>query len=87
MSTLAALKEPIEKTVVSLFISLITLIHYQLHFHFNGQAKPDVISNKQVGPRTGLPPVLDTIGRRKRRWIGHTLRRGEANAMTHTLPR
>lgn len=46
---------------------------------------PDRISNQDLWVETNQEPITSTIKRRKWRWIGHTLRRGQKNIPRHAL--
>ena len=46
---------------------------------------PEVISNKDLWIRTGQEPNITTIKRRRWKWIGHTLRKGERNIARHAM--
>jgi len=46
---------------------------------------PEVISNKDLWIRTGQEPIVTTIKRRRWKWIGHTLRKGERNIARHAM--
>ena len=46
---------------------------------------PKVISNKELWERTGQKTIGEEILRRKWRWIGHTLRKGDNNIAKEAL--
>jgi len=46
---------------------------------------PELISNKDLWIRTGQEPIVTTIKRRRWKWIGHTLRKGERNIARHAM--
>ena len=46
---------------------------------------PDKISNKDLWTKTKQLPAADEIGRRRWRWIGHTLRKPASNTTRHAL--
>ena len=46
---------------------------------------PEVIFNRDLWIRTGQEPVVTTIKRRRWKWIGHTLRKGERNIARHAM--
>lgn len=46
---------------------------------------PKVITNRDLGIRTGLEPITTTVIRRLWKWNGHTPSRGESNIARHVM--
>ena len=46
---------------------------------------PEKISNQELWRKTNQTPIIDTIKRRKWRWIGHIIRRPQQNITRHAL--
>ena len=53
--------------------------------NITGIKRPEKISNKNLWKMTKQEPVMQTITRRKWRWIGHTLRKKNSNVTRYAL--